>query len=210
MKKTHLTRRNGVGLSALATLGVWGMIGCAPARVGMTAPSQSPLLLSAAPSTFPASDPPAEAPPAGSDEAKARASFETVARVIGVAGVYKTPGVYQIQVPRDDLSPIIEGMPVPFAAGLESTFFFYYCPCGKTNVVGVFCVLEYELNDVIDALRAARIEVVSIAPMLLHVKQMPMAVRFQAEGKPEPIAAAIKEALRWMGKERMKKLDMEP
>jgi hypothetical protein len=92
---------------------------------------------------------------------------------------------------------------VPTAAGLESVFHFYYCPCGKTNVVGQFCVQEYESNDVIDALRAARIEVASVAPMLLHTRQNPVLIRFFAEGKPEPIARAIREGLRWTGKERM-------
>jgi hypothetical protein len=94
-------------------------------------------------------------------------------------------------------------MEVPTAAGIESVFHFYYCPCGKTNVIGQFCVLDYEVNDIIDALRAAKVEIVSVAPMLLHARSRPMAVRFFAESKPEPLAKAIKEALRWTGEARM-------
>ncbi len=59
------------------------------------------------------------------------------------------------------------------------------------------------MNDVIDALRAARIEIVSVAPMLTHTRNPPVAVRFFAESKPEPLGKAIREALRWTGKERM-------
>ena len=103
-----------------------------------------------------------------------------------VAGEFGTldlnTGVYTITVPRDDWTIMIEGMEVPTAAGLESVFHFYYCPCGKTNVVGQFCVLDYESNDVIDALRAARIEIASVAPMLLHTRQAPVLIRFFAEG----------------------------
>ncbi|QOV87532.1 DUF1259 domain-containing protein [Humisphaera borealis] len=142
-------------------------------------------------------------PDPGSDEAKAKVSFETVSKILGRSGVYKTAGVYVITVPRDDLALAIDGMEVPTAAGIESVFSFYYCPCGKTNVVGQFCVLDYESNDVIDALRAARIEIVSVAPMLLHTRNAPIAIRFFAESKPEPLATAIREALRWTGKERM-------
>ncbi|HEX8913934.1 MAG TPA: DUF1259 domain-containing protein [Humisphaera sp.] len=145
----------------------------------------------------------APAPDPQSDEGRARAAFEVVAKELGRTGVYRTPLVYTVTVPRDDVSVVIEGMDVPTAAGIESTFHFYWCPCGKTCVVGEFCVLEHEANDVIDALRAAKIEVASVAPMLLHARQRPTLVRFFAEGKPEPIAKAVREGLRWTGKERM-------
>ncbi len=138
-----------------------------------------------------------------SDEGRALAAFEVVTRELGRKGTYRTPLVYTVTVPRDDLAVVIEGMEVPVEAGLESTFHFYWCPCGKTCVVGAFCVQEHEVNDVIDALRAAKIEVVSVAPMLLHARQRPTVIRFFAEGRPEPIGKAVREALRWTGKERM-------
>ena len=158
-------------------------------------PAEPRALLTELPAAVPIAD--------ASDEAKARASFETVSKILGRQGAYKTPGVYVVAVPRDDLMFAIDGMEVPTAAGIESVFNFYYCPCGKTNVVGQFCVLDYEANDVIDALRAARIEIVSVAPMLLHTRNATITVRFFAESKPEPLAEAIREAIRWTGKERM-------
>lgn len=136
------------------------------------------------------------------DELKAQAAFATASAALGRAGVYRPPGVYVVSVPRDDLTVLIEGMAVPTSAGVESTFWFYYCPCGKTSVVGQFCVLDFEANDVIDALRAARIDVASVGPMLLHAKPAPLLIRFHAEGQPEPIALAIREGLRSTGKER--------
>lgn len=182
--------------TCLAILALAGLAGCstpaldAPAHLVVTPDTASNVA-------------PADGEPAGTDEAKARASFAQVAQFLGREGVYKTKDVYVVTVPRDDLTLAIDGMQVPTAAGIESVFNFYYCPCGKTNVVGQFCVLDYEVNDVIDALRAARVEIVSVAPLLMHTRNAPVAVRFFAESKPEPLAKAIREALRWTGKERM-------
>jgi hypothetical protein len=111
--------------------------------------------------------------------------------------------VYTLTIPRDDWNLAVEGMPVPAAAGVASVMHFYVCPCGKTTVVGQLCVADYELNDVIDALRAGRIEIASVAPMLLHTRPQPLVVRFQAEGKTADLAGALREAIRWTGKERM-------
>lgn len=179
-------------LPRTAVLVIAGLLLAGCSRPAMVAPVQ----LVETQADTPAVDP-------NSDEAKARASFETVAKHLERQGVYKTPDVYVITIPRNDLMLAIDGMAVPPAAGIESVFNFYYCPCGKTNVVGQFCVLDYEANDVIDALRAARIEIVSVAPMLLHTRNAPIAIRFFAESKPEPLGKAIREALRWTGKERM-------
>src|SRR5688572_11109173 len=92
-------------------------------------------------------------------------------------------GVYRVVIPRDDLYVSIEGMDVPTAAGVESDFRFYHCPCGKTNIVGQFCLADYETNDVVDELREGQIEVTSVGAMLLHEKPRLVIVRFQAEGE---------------------------
>jgi hypothetical protein len=158
-----------------------------------------------APATLPATQPavaatqPAEFP----ENPKARDAFIELSKYLERKGTYKTPDVYVVTVPRDDWTIMIEGMEVPTAAGLESVFQFYFCSCGKTNVIGQFCVQDYEANDVIDALRAARIEIASVAPMLLHTRQSPVIIRFFAESYPEPLGKGIREALRWTGKERM-------
>lgn len=181
-------------------------------RVGdrkvMPAPTTQPIVV--APATQPVVvAPPTTAPavaatePSEPQNPKAKEAFDTVAQFMQRKGVYKSPEVYVITVPRDDWTILVEGMEVPAAAGLESVFQFYFCSCGKTNVIGQFCVQDYEVNDVIDALRAARIEIASVGPMLLHTRQAPIIIRFFAEGTAEPLAKGIREALRWTGKERM-------
>jgi hypothetical protein len=110
---------------------------------------------------------------------------------------------YTITVPRDDLFVILDGNPVPVEAGLESRIHFYPGCCGKLGVLGQIAAMEHEMNDVIDALRAARIEVASVGPMLLHTRQAPMIVRFQGEGDAGDLAKAVRAALKWTGKERM-------
>jgi hypothetical protein len=143
---------------------------------------------------------PTTSPDAG-EETDAQA-WKAVSSQLDRAGATRG-GVYVVTVPREDLSVGIEGMEVPTAAGIESVFSFYHCSCGKTSVVGQFCVTDYEANDVIDALRAGQIEVASIAPMLLHSRANPLLIRFQGEGKAGPLAKTLREALRWTGKERM-------
>jgi hypothetical protein len=121
---------------------------------------------------------------------------------MGRTGV-ATHDTYTISVPRDDLLVMLDGNPVPVEAGLESRVHFYHGCCGKLAVVGQLAAMEYELNDVVDALRAARIEVASVGPMLLHTRQAPMVVRFQGEGDAAELAKAVRAALKWTGKERM-------
>jgi len=154
----------------------------------------------AVPATGPATSP--AGPDLSDKETPAAAHWTAIARILERPGA-EHDGVYTVTVPRDDWDVNIEGMPVPTAAGVASVFHFYRCPCGKTNVVGQFCVADYEVNDVIDALRAEHMRVASVAPMLLFSRTNPQIVRFQAEGHTEPIAKALREALRWTGKERM-------
>jgi hypothetical protein len=177
----------GYSRTVLVRVGDYPLPATAPASPAATGPATAP----------------ATAPAEGPDETAARAAFETVVKILGRTGVYASPEVYVVTVPRDDLTLVVEGMEVPTAAGVASIFYFSHCPCGKTRVVGQFCVEDYEANDVIDALRAARIEIASVAPMVLHTRQAPVLIRFFAEGQAEPIARAIREGLRWTGKERM-------
>ena len=112
--------------------------------------------------------------------------------------------VYKVTVPRDDLDVSIEGMAVPTSAGVESVFWFYRCPCGKMNVAGQFVVADYETNDVIDELRRnAVLMVAGLSPFLQYEKPRLQLIRFQGEGDAVAMAKAIREALRWTGKERL-------
>ena len=129
-------------------------------------------------------------------------AWDQIAAGLGRRGVLHN-NIYTITVPRDDLDIAIEGMEVPSGAGMESTFWFYRCPCGKLNVVGQFILADYEANDVIDALRQGGMKVASVGPVLLYEKPRLTLIRFQAEGEETGFAKTLREALRWTGKERM-------
>jgi hypothetical protein len=139
------------------------------------------------------------------------AEWAEISRALGRTGVLHD-GVYTITIPRDDFDVSIDGMGIPTAAGLESAFHFYRCPCGKMNVAGVFVLADYESNDVLDALRKGQVNVASIAPLLLYARPNLLALRFQAEGDGATMAKTLRDALRCTGKERMapQKLDNQP
>jgi hypothetical protein len=137
-----------------------------------------------------------------SDEMTDAQAWKLISETLGKPGELKD-GVYTVTFPRDDLTVRIEGMDVPTAAGIESTFRFYRCSCGKTVVLGQFVLPDYEANDVAYALEKENINISSLGPYLLYEKPRMMMVRFQAEGHPDLLAAAIHSALQWTGKNRM-------
>lgn len=113
--------------------------------------------------------------------------------------------VYTITVPREDLDVKIDGMPVPVSAGLASTFHFYRCTCGKMSVLGEVLAIDYEANDVIDALRGGNlIRIASVSPIAIGDRPRLLSVRFHGEGDAAALAKLVREALRWTGTERAK------
>ena len=139
--------------------------------------------------------------PATAAHGQADPDWNVVAETLGTPGVLKD-GVYLVTVPRDDLNVRIEGMDVPAAAGIASTFYFYKCSCGKTVVIGNFIVADYEANDVVYALQKLNILVSSIGPYLLYDNPRLTCVRCQAEGHPHELAEGIKSALQWTARNR--------
>jgi hypothetical protein len=149
-----------------------------------------------APEARPAAGQATSAPSAPADE------WSVVATVLGHKGELHDD-VYTVRVPRDDLFVSIEAMEVPTAAGIESTYRFYRCTCGKTVVIGEFVLADYEVNDVLYALQKQDILISTVAPFLLYERPHLMQVRFQAEGEARQLAEAIKSALNWTGRNRM-------
>ena len=142
-------------------------------------------------------------------DAPPKANWKAVADVIGTSGELKDE-VYTITIPREDLSVSIDGMPIPAAAGLAHRFHFFLCSCGKTIVVGEFCVPDYEANDVMDALRAgALLRVGSASNLFIGDNSKMMCVRFQGEGDPLVMAKLVKQALNWTGEARNKKNEIK-
>jgi hypothetical protein len=111
--------------------------------------------------------------------------------------------VYSVVVPRDDFAlNHLDLGPVPAAAGIESSFHFFLCPCGKTSVIGQFVLQEHEVNDVIDELRTAHIKVASVAPMMLNARPALFILRFHGEGDVDKLATALNTALEWTGRQQ--------
>jgi hypothetical protein len=147
---------------------------------------------------------PAEEDPA-TEETDA-AAWRAVAEAMGKKGEWKAK-VYRLVYPREDLEVTVEGNEVPAAAGIESEFRFWRCPCGRINTMGQFVVADFEANDVIDALRKdpdAGLRVTSIGPLMLHEKPRLIVVRFFGENRSAAaLAKALRSALAWTGRERM-------
>jgi len=147
-----------------------------------------------------ANDPPATAP----SNAATEEAFASIALLLGPQGKWHD-GVLTFQFPRTDLDGRIfnDLGDIPIAAGIESRFDFFYCPCGKMNVMGQFVVTQDELNDVIDALRkTVYLKVVSISPMMLGEKPRLQIIRFQGDGQAETLASYLKIALNQIGESR--------
>lgn len=108
-----------------------------------------------------------------------------------------------VRIPRDDLLVILEGNEIPTAAGVEHTFYFYRCPCGTMLTHGSFLLREYEVNDVMDALRKnLEMKIVGTSPFLLQEDPRLVLLRFQGEGTAEELAATLNSAFRWIGEAR--------
>jgi len=146
-------------------------------------------------------DTPATAPSAGADEAALRQEYQQQTASLGGQRTFEQ-GVLTIRLPRADLWVQADMGEIPTAAGIESSFCFYRCTCGKDKVVGQFVVADYEVNDVIDALRAGQIEVVSVGAMFLGDKPRMMSLRFQGEGNVQNLTRTLAAALGWMGEAR--------
>ena len=109
--------------------------------------------------------------------------------------------VYTVVIPRDDFAVNhLDLGPVPVAAGIESSFHFFLCPCGKTSVIGQFVLQEHEINDVIDELRAAHMKVASVGAMMLNAQPRLYILRFHGEGDVDKLATTLNSALEWTGR----------
>jgi hypothetical protein len=111
-------------------------------------------------------------------------------------------GVLAVKLPRTDLWVQGDMGEIPTGAGIESAFYFFRCICGRDKVVGQFAVADYEVNDVLDALRAGQLDVASVSPMFMGDKPRVMVVRFQGEGQIAIIAKTLKSALDVIGDAR--------
>lgn len=130
-------------------------------------------------------------------------SWRIIFKTLGKGGVYARE-VYTITIPRDDLMVTTDVGEIPPAAGLDTTFYFFKCACGRMSVTGRFVVADYEANDVIDELQTnGTFKIASLSSILLREKPRVMAIQFQGEGDPETLAKILKSALSYTADQRM-------
>ena len=129
------------------------------------------------------------------------AEWDGIGKELGMEGVL-TDAVYTVTFLRKDLEVHTDDGEIPSGL-LKHEFQFHRCDCGKMNVAGQFCVVEYESNDVIDALRGGMMKVASVAPMFQGEHPRMMIVRFQGSGGSQQLAKTLKRALEWTGEARM-------
>jgi hypothetical protein len=109
-------------------------------------------------------------------------------------------GSFAVIVPRDDIDLESEMGQIPASAGIASRFYFFRCPCGKVKLLGDFLACDYERDDVLDALRAGKFEVVSISPILENTRPILVSIRFQAEGDGDDLVKTLRNALDSIGR----------
>jgi hypothetical protein len=109
-------------------------------------------------------------------------------------------GSFAVVVPRDDIDLESEMGQIPTSAGIASRFYFFRCPCGKVKLLGDFLACDYERDDVLDALRAGKFEVVSMSPILENTRPILVSIRFQAEGEGEDLVKTLRNALDAVGR----------
>jgi hypothetical protein len=102
---------------------------------------------------------------------------------------------FAVIVPRDDIDLESEMGQIPISAGIASKFYFFRCPCGKVKLLGEFIICDYEADDVLDALRAGKFSVISLAPILQNTRPNVESIRFQAEGEGPDLVKPLRGAL---------------
>jgi hypothetical protein len=138
--------------------------------------------------------------PASTQEAKPP-DWKEISSIVGVEGVLHKD-VYEITVPRKDLHVTVIGEPIPPEAGMASVFHLWLCTCGKTVLYGEFCLPDYEVSDVMDALRSGGVQVTGISNILISERPHLLSVHFYAEGEPKSLAQTLKAALDCTGDAR--------
>ncbi len=130
--------------------------------------------------------------------------FEQIKAILG-GSVRSTDEVLTIEFPRRDVVVFVDGFEVPTAAGVGHTMKFYRCPCGSMLGHGELLLYDYELNDVIDALRQdVNMKIVDTSPFLLGAAPNLVLLRYQCNGDPIQMAKILQSTFRWIGENRMK------
>jgi len=116
-----------------------------------------------------------------------------VARVLGVSGRVNG-GVYQINAPRAERI-MAHGTEVPVSMGVGTVMNFQPTGNGKAAITGDFVMTAAEVNPVIRALRAHRIEVTALHSHMLDETPRLFFMHFWANDDAVTLAQGLRAAL---------------
>lgn len=137
--------------------------------------------------------------PAGAQD-KPAANWKPVEEAIGRPGEVQKDGSFRVTVLRTDVAvKTATGMAVPPGMGLNSYAAFAGSP-EKATVVGDTCMIAGEVQDVIDVLRGAGIEVVALHNHTLVEEPRLTFLHFQGAGEAVKLAGTIRAAFDRLGK----------
>jgi hypothetical protein len=130
----------------------------------------------------------------------AKADWKGVGEILGVPGKVLPDGTYRIDVPRAKPELRNEfGFVVP--PSMVLTYAAFAGTPADATVVGDTCMLGEEVNPVIDALRAGKIDIVAIHNHMLGGTPNFIFLHFQAKGDALALARTIRAAWDEMKKE---------
>lgn len=129
--------------------------------------------------------------------------WQAVGTTLGKAGAVNADGSYRINWPRTDVHfQNKNGMEIPADLGL-ATYIALSGTAERALAVGDVAMLEPEIDEVVDALRAGGFEVVSLHNHMTAEEPRLFYVHFQAVGTPADLAKRFKPALAALGKIRL-------
>jgi hypothetical protein len=103
-------------------------------------------------------------------------------------------GVYQVSVPRAE-AVRAEGMEVPPSMGVATAINFQPTGAGKAAITGDFVLIATEVNPVIQALRAAGIEITALHSHMLTEEPRLFFLHFWANDEAVALARGLRGAL---------------
>lgn len=127
------------------------------------------------------------------------ADWSPIGLALGKPGKVLADGTYRVDVPRTE--PVLRnefGFVIP--AAMVLTYAAFVGTPADCTVVGDTCSLGNEINPVIDALRAGKIEVVAIHNHMLGGSPNFVFLHFQARGNALALANTIRKAWEQLGK----------
>ena len=127
------------------------------------------------------------------------AAFEAAGKAIGKAGTLNADGSYRINLPRTDVTfRNANGMAIPADLGL-ATYIAFSNSGDSSFAVGDVAMLDSEIDEVIDGLRAGQFEVVSLHNHMSSESPRLFFVHFQRKGSPERIAKDFRKVVNVLG-----------